>query len=339
MSISALFKSGWVQAAGGSIAWLAILAISAVFLSPFLLFIAAGILVSILYAESVSFSIGFGGVATFGNQTFFGAAGYLVAWLSLSHGVHSLLLLIVVGMAAGIVTSLATVVLVRGETGFVYGMLTLAIGQTVYSFVSGTSVFWGTGGLAGVPRGDFFGLNLNTAITYYWFLGGVVLVVMLGLFGIRRSSFGQILSATRQNAVRAQALGVPVNRYKAVTVLISGAVAGIAGTLYAITYNSVDPSMYYWVAGAVPILAGLLGGVRTLIGPVVGATIFGGVTYAFSLDPNLGELYISLIILGLFLLMPEGIVPGVIGFGRWSIGTFSNGELRRARPWRARQGQ
>jgi branched-chain amino acid transport system permease protein len=130
-----------------------------------------------------------------------------------------------------------------------------------------------------------------------------------------------------------------VNRYKAVTVLISGAVAGIAGTLYAITYNSVDPSMYYWVAGAVPILAGLLGGVRTLIGPVVGATIFGGVTYAFSLDPNLGELYISLIILGLFLLMPEGIVPGVIGFGRWSIGTFSNGELRRARPWRARQGQ
>jgi branched-chain amino acid transport system permease protein len=301
--------SAWQKVAGAAVSWLVLIAICGQVLPAADLFVAAGILVSILYTQSVSFSIGFGGVATFGNQAFYGTGGYLVAWLAINEHLQNVGLVLLIGLAAGAIGSSLTVFLVRGQTGFVFGLLTLAIGQTVYEFVSGTGYVGGSGGYAGVARGTVFGIDLNNATAFYWFLAILVAVVTLILYGVRSSAYGRILSATRQNPIRVSTLGVPVNRYKALAVLISGALAGIAGAMFAITYGSVDPSMFYWVAGAAPILAGILGGMRTLLGPIVGATIYGGVIYAFSLTAAIGQLYVSLIVLGLFLLMPDGVVP------------------------------
>ncbi len=310
-AVNQLLSRPVARLALGIIAGVVVVAICGSILSATLLFVAAGILVSILYSQSVSFSIGYGGVATFGNQAFYGLAGYLVAWLSINEGFTSTPLLLLIGILAGVAGSSLTVFLVRGQTGFVFGMLTLAIGQTVYEFVSSTSLFGGSGGYSGVGRNPFFGLNLNLAETYYWFLAVIVIIVTVLLHAVRSSAFGQILSATRQSAVRVETLGAPVNRYKAVAVLLSGGIAGLAGALFAFTYGAVDPSMFYWVGGAAPILAGILGGMRTLTGPIVGATIYGGVIYAFSLSATAGQLYVSLIVLAIFLLVPDGIVPGV----------------------------
>lgn len=302
-------RQRWLRPVIGVVIGLLVVAVCGSVLSATLLFVAGGILVSILYSQSVSLSIGFGGVATFGNQAFFGLGGYLVAWLSINEGFNNVSLLILIGIVAGILGSSLTVFLVRGQTGFVFGMLTLAIGQAVYEFVSGTSVAGGSGGYAGVTRGTFLGLDLNDAGTFYWFMAVIVIVVTLLLYGVRRSAFGQVLSATRQSALRVETLGAPVDRYKGVAIMISGGLAGLAGALYAIAYGAVDPSMFYWVGGAAPILAGILGGMRTLTGPIVGAAIYGGVIYAFSLSATAGQLYVSLIVLAIFLLMPDGIVP------------------------------
>jgi branched-chain amino acid transport system permease protein len=307
---------GWQQCAGGTVVWLLLIAVCAQLMPAVDLFAAAGILVGILYAQSVSFSIGFGGVATFGNQAFYGAGGYLVAWLSINHNLHSPLLILAIGLVTGLIGSSLTVFLVRGQTGFVFGMLTLAIGQTVYEFVSGTSYVGGSGGYSGVLPGSLLGINLASPLDLYWFLAVVVALVTIILYGIRGSAYGRILSAIRQNPVRVESLGAPVNRYKGVAVLISGGLAGVAGAMFAITYGSVDPSMFYWITAAAPILAGILGGMRTLTGPIVGAAIYGGVTYAFSLTAATGQLYVSLIVLGMFLLMPDGIVPSVVALAR-----------------------
>jgi branched-chain amino acid transport system permease protein len=308
--------AGWQRCSSAAVGWLALIAICGQVMPAQDLFPAAGILVAILYAQSVSFSIGFGGVATFGNQAFYGAAGYLVAWLSINASIQNILLLLLIGLAAGVVGSSLTVFLVRGQTGFVFGLLTLAIGQTVYEFVSGTSYVGGSGGYAGVSRGTLVGIDLNNAMAFYWFLAILVAVVTIVLYAVRSSAYGRILSAIRQNAVRVETLGAPVNRYKGIAVLISGGLAGIAGAMYAVTYGSTDPSMFYWVAGAAPILAGILGGMRTLIGPIVGATIYGGVLYAFSLTAKTGQLYVSLIVLAIFLLMPDGVVPAAVSGAR-----------------------
>ena len=307
---------GWQRCCAAAAGWLALIALCGQAMPAEDLFPAAGILVGILYAQSVSFSIGFGGVATFGNQAFYGAAGYLVAWLSINASIQNVLLLLLIGLAAGLVGSALTVFLVRGQTGFVFGMLTLAIGQTVYEFVSGTSYVGGSGGYAGVARGTLLGIDLNGATAFYWFLAILVALVTVVLYAVRSSAYGRILSAIRQNAVRVETLGAPVNRYKGIAVLISGGLAGVAGSMYAVTYGSTDPSMFYWVAGAAPILAGILGGMRTLTGPIVGATIYGGVLYAFSLTARIGQLYVSLIVLGIFLLMPDGVVPAVVAGAR-----------------------
>jgi branched-chain amino acid transport system permease protein len=315
-------RQSWLRPVIGVVIGLLLIAVCGSVLSATLLFVAAGILVSILYSQSVSFSIGFGGVATFGNQAFFGLGGYLAAWLSINEGFGNVGLLILIGIVAGVLGSSLTVFLVRGQTGFVFGMLTLAIGQTVYEFVSGTSVAGGSGGYAGVPRGSLLGLDLNDAGTFYWFMAVIVIIVTLLLYGVRQSAFGQVLSATRQSALRAETLGAPVNRYKGLAVMMSGGLAGLAGALYAITYGAVDPSMFYWVGGAAPILAGILGGMRTLTGPIVGATIYGGVIYAFSLSAAAGQLYVSLIVLAIFLLMPDGVVPALASGARYLSARF-----------------
>lgn len=314
-----IVSGAWARIVGGTVGWLLLIGIAAAIMPAADLFPAAGILVMILYTQSVSFSIGFGGVATFGNQVFYGAAGYIVAWLSINRNIHNLILLILIGLVAGVLGSALTVTLVRGQTGFVFGMLTLGIGQTVYEFVSGTSHFGGSGGYSGVARTTFIGLDLNDSLTFYWLLAVVVALVTILLYACRRSAYGRMLSAVRQNAIRVETLGAPVNRYKALAVLISGGLAGIAGAMFALTYGAVDPSMFYWVGGAAPILAGILGGMRTLTGPIVGATIYGGVLYAFSLQAQIGQLYVSLIVLGLFLLMPDGIVPTAVKAAKWLI--------------------
>jgi branched-chain amino acid transport system permease protein len=324
--------SGWQKVAGGALIWVVLIAVCGQVLPSTDLFVAAGILVSILYTQSVSFSIGFGGVATFGNQAFYGAGGYLVAWLAINEHLQNVGLVLLIGLAAGAIGSSLTVFLVRGQTGFVFGLLTLAIGQTVYEFVSGTGYVGGSGGYAGVARGTVFGIDLNNATAFYWFLAILVAVITLILYGVRSSAYGRILSATRQNPIRVSTLGVPVNRYKALAVLISGGLAGIAGAMFAITYGSVDPSMFYWVAGAAPILAGILGGMRTLLGPIVGATIYGGVIYAFSLTAAIGQLYVSLIVLGLFLLMPDGVVPAAGAGLRWVASRLAGLAERTPRP-------
>jgi branched-chain amino acid transport system permease protein len=324
--------TGWQKVAGGVVSWVVLIAICGQVLPSADLFVAAGILVSILYTQSVSFSIGFGGVATFGNQAFYGIGGYLVAWLAINEHLQNIGLVLLIGLAAGALGSSLTVFLVRGQTGFVFGLLTLAIGQTVYEFVSGTGYVGGSGGYAGVARGTVFGIDLNNATAFYWFLAILVAVITLILYGVRSSAYGRILSATRQNPIRVSTLGVPVNRYKALAVLISGGLAGIAGAMFAITYGSVDPSMFYWVAGAAPILAGILGGMRTLLGPIVGATIYGGVIYAFSLTAAIGQLYVSLIVLGLFLLMPDGVVPAAGAGLRWVASRLAGLAERTPRP-------
>ena len=86
--------AGWQRCSSAAVGWLALIAICGQVMPAQDLFPAAGILVAILYAQSVSFSIGFGGVATFGNQAFYGAAGYLVAWLSINASIQNILLLL-----------------------------------------------------------------------------------------------------------------------------------------------------------------------------------------------------------------------------------------------------
>jgi branched-chain amino acid transport system permease protein len=298
------------------------------FLSATTALAVAGVLVAVLYASSVSFTIGHAGVAVFGNQAFYGTSAYLAAWLAGSRGVHDVLLLLLIGLVAGACAAGLTVTILHGDTGFVYGMLSLAIAQGLYLFANGTQFVGGTGGLAVGGELHLLGVPIASAGSIYWVTAVVVGVMVAAIGLIRSTAFGITLSAARQNSQHAAALGVPLRRYKGAGLIMGGAGAGVAGVLFVVTYGSVDPSILYFLTGAVPILAGVLGGLRTFAGPIVGAVIYQLALYLFLLHPATGNLYIALVIMGIFLLVPEGIIPGTRRLWVWMTTRLLRNSLR-----------
>lgn len=286
---------------------LLIVAAAPLLLSAADVFFVTSVFVAILFTQAVAFTVGYGGVGTFGNQLFYGAAAYVSGYLVTANLVHDALILVIVGLFVGAVCAAVTLVFLRGDTGFVFGMITLAIGQTVYIFVEQSPYLNGTSGIAGIPRGGVFGVSLESGDAFYYFVLLVVAAALLAIALIRTSVFGQVLRALRVNAVRTESLGASGSRYRAWAVIASGAATGVAGVLFALTYGAVDPNAFFWTTGAIPILAALIGGIRSFVGPTVGVVIYLGLSYVLSQYTFSYLLWTAIVVLLLFLIAPEGV--------------------------------
>jgi branched-chain amino acid transport system permease protein len=288
----------------------------------------AVILGDVLFAVGVSFVIGVAGVPAFGNQLFFGAAAYVVAEIATRYGVSDDVLFLLAGVAVAAVLALLFGWALKRLHGLTFGMATLAIGQLAYIFVYQTSFLAGATGISGVPLGNVFEevqiLSTRSLFVVVWVITviGIIVIALLS-----RSHYGTVLRAIRDSPVRARSLGIRVSFYRVSAYVIGGALSGAAGVVAALNTGTVDPSLFYWTAGAIPVLAGLIGGIDTIIGPIVGAIIFGVVTVYVSTLTEAWLLIEGLLALGMYLVWPEGL------FGTASSGRLHSlvGGLRRGR--------
>jgi branched-chain amino acid transport system permease protein len=278
----------------------------------------AVILGDVLFAVGVSFVIGVAGVPAFGNQLFFGAAAYVVAEIATRYGVTDDILFLLAGVAVAAILAFVFGWALKRLHGLTFGMATLAVGQLAYIFVYQTSFFAGATGISGVPLGNVLGavqiLSTRSLFVVVWVIT-VIAIIVVAAFS--RSHYGTVLRAIRDSPVRARALGVRVSFYRVSAYVIGGAISGAAGVVAALNTGTVDPSLFYWTAGAIPVLAGLIGGIDTIIGPIVGAVIFGVVTVYVSTFTEAWLLIEGLLALGMYLVWPEGL-----------FGTSAPGRLR-----------
>ena len=121
---------------------------------------------------------------------------------------------------------------------------------------------------------DFAGFNISRRVTFYYVALGVLVAVLVLLSRLVGSRFGTILQATAQNERRVIALGIPPLRYKLAAFVISGAIAGLAGALWATGQQFVSPSDLSWVRSGDYVVMAVLGGMARVWGPVVGAVVF-----------------------------------------------------------------
>jgi branched-chain amino acid transport system permease protein len=152
-----------------------------------------------------------------------------------------------------------------------------------------------------------------TTETMHWFVLAVVVLSYLILRRIMHSPFGMVLQSIRENEARTRAIGYPVQRYKMISVMLSGLFAGLAGVLYAVQKEFAAPDFVYFLVSGETVIYNVMGGIGTLVGPILGAGFFLLLRETFS--RVLTEHYlipVGIIFIAMVIFMPQGL----LGFAR-----------------------
>jgi len=228
-----------------------------------------------VFATSLNLLIGYGGMVAFGHALFFGAGAYTFSLLLQKTG--SSIPLALVG-AVGMCTLIALVVgaiCVRLKEIY-FSFLTLAFQMLFYNIIlSWVSLTGGDQGLmGGIPRPVFLGINLARVEVLYTFACIVAVVCLLLMRLVLQSPFGYTLRMVRDNAQRAQFLGIAVWRVRLYAFMIAGAFAGVGGVLMALFVFGAFPEFAYWTMSGEAIFMIMMGGMNAFLGPVLGAGLF-----------------------------------------------------------------
>ena len=226
-----------------------------------------------LLACAFNLLIGYGGLLSFGHAMFLGTAGYVSAHALKVWGL-SPELGILAGTAAAAALGVITGLVAIRRQGIYFSMITLALSQLLYFIYLQTPFTHGEDGIQGIPQGYLFGiLNLaNPTILYYVVLAGF-LFGFLVIFRTINSPFGEVLKAIRENEPRAISLGYKTEQYKLLAYILSGTLAGLAGSLKVfVAQNASLTDVEVAMSGQI-VLMTLVGGLGTVFGPVVGAFV------------------------------------------------------------------
>lgn len=294
-------------------------------LAPFVMYpvFLMKILCFALFAVAFNLLFGFTGLLSFGHAAFLASGGYTTGYLLSNFSGLTTEMGIIAGTLVATVLGLGFALLSIRRQGIYFAMVTLALAQLVFFFFVQASFTGGEDGMHGVPRGELFGLiNLEDNLNMYYFVLAVFLGCYLLVQRIVSSPYGHVLKAIKQNEPRAVSLGYKVDRYKILAFVISAALAGLAGSMKSVVFQLASLNDAHWHMSGEVILMTLVGGMGTLLGPVLGATLVVNIEYQLGqgplrdwVDPILGGIFVLTV-----LAFRSGIVGEVQKFVRKNMG-------------------
>jgi branched-chain amino acid transport system permease protein len=261
-----------------------------------------------LAAFSLNFLVGVGGIVSFGHAAYFGIGAYAAGLLATRLGLPMEGALLSAPIAAGLGAALFGFFIVR-LSGIYLAMLTLAFAQITYAVAfQWVEVTGGDNGVVGVwparwaaSREAYYYLTLVVAGTAIVLLGRAIY-----------APFGYTLRAARDSAVRADAIGIDVRTHRWLAFIVAGAAAGLAGGLFAFSKGSIDPTLISISMSVDFLVMTLLGGVQTVVGPLVGAAAFHSIRDLLMPLTDYWRLLLGLAIIAIVLAFPRGIVGGAL---------------------------
>jgi branched-chain amino acid transport system ATP-binding protein len=260
-------------------------------------------------AMGLNLCVGYTGLVSFGHATWFGIGGYSAGLIQLHwFGGEIWLPLLLSMVMVAILSTLVGFVILR-RRGVYFSLLTLALAALTYTIAfRWSAVTGGEDGLGGLKRGNIGAFSLDEALAYYTTVALIALTVLYMLLRLVRSPFGHVLVAIRENQLRATFQGYAVERYKLGVFVISAVVTGLAGTLVAFQTYLVSAE-----AVSVPFSGELLamvviGGMRSMLGPALGALFFILFRELFSIWTPNWLLWFGLIFVAFVLYSPGGLV-------------------------------
>ena len=226
-----------------------------------------------LLACAFNLLVGYGGLLSFGHAMFLGTAGYCSAHALKVWGLPPELG-ILVGVAAAAALAVVTGYVSIRRQGIYFSMITLALSQLLYFIYLQAPFTHGEDGIQGIPQGRLLGIfDLSKPTVLYYvvlsgFLGGFLLI-----YRIINSPFGEVLKSIRENEQRAISLGYRTDQYKLLAFILSGTLAGFAGSLKVFVAQNASLTDVHWSMSGEVVLMTLVGGLGTIFGPVVGAFV------------------------------------------------------------------
>ncbi len=280
--------------------------------SPYLLVLGIDVLIAIIFAASLHFIMGPGGMHSFGHAAYFGLGAYgaalLVKWLGLPFGA-ALVAAPLLALAGALLFGWFAVRL----SGVYLAMLTLAFAQIVWAAVFQWEGFTGgSNGVIGVWPPPPFDRSWVYFLLTLVLAAAAVLVLRRFLF----APFGYAMRAGRDSPLRAEAIGIDVKRIHWLGFAIAGLVCGVAGGLFAFAKGSISPETIHINRSIDGLVMVLLGGVQTLTGPIVGASVFAILQDTVMRQTEYWRALMGAIILVLVLAFPQGIVGAIAALWR-----------------------
>jgi branched-chain amino acid transport system permease protein len=291
----------WLVGAG--VVALAVLLVLPPFLGDYPLSILADMATMVLFAASLHLIMGPGGMASFGHAAYFGTGAYAAALLARHLGAPMEAGLVLAPFAAGLVGLVFGWFCVR-LSGVYSAMLTLAFAQIAWSAAfQWVEVTGGDNGILGVWPSEWARGKLA-----FWYIS--LVLCGLGVVALRRllfSPFGMALRAQRDSPLRAEAIGIDTFRVRWAAFALAAAAAGLAGALFAYGKGSVFPSFLGIPRSVDALVMVLLGGVQTVIGPLLGAVAYSGLQEQLVRVSDLWRLVLGSAILAMVILFPGGL--------------------------------
>jgi branched-chain amino acid transport system permease protein len=255
---------------------------------PFYIRFMTRLVIMALAALSLDLILGYGGMVSFGHAAFVGIGAYvtgilayhgfngepLTTWPLVVGGSENAYLVWPLAVAAAALAALVIGAISLRTTGIPFIMITLAFAQMLYFFFIALQKYGGEDGLQMFERSRLPPLDIEGKLGFYYLCLAILLVALYLLQRLVASRFGMVLRGCRQNERRLRAIGFPTFRYRLAAFVISGALAGLAGALLANSQTYVSPADMAWGRSGELIVMVVLGGMGTLVGPLLGTAAF-----------------------------------------------------------------
>jgi branched-chain amino acid transport system permease protein len=275
--------------------------------APYTLVLGIDLAVAALFAASLHFIMGPAGMHSFGHAAYFGVGAYTAALLVLRAGVSSEAALLLAPLVSALVAAPMAWFAVR-LSGVYLAMLTLAFAQIVWSICFQWDDFTGgSNGLTGVWPSDW----LQDKAAYYWLTLALVALSVMALRRVLMSPLGYALRASRDSVGRAEAMGLNVPQVQWLGFVVAAGFAGLAGALFAFSKGSISPDVLGVSKSVDGLVMVLLGGVHTMVGPLVGAVTFTALQDSLARSTDYWRAVLGTSMLLLVLVFPQGIAGSV----------------------------
>jgi branched-chain amino acid transport system permease protein len=279
----------------------------------------ATIMILAIFALSLELLVGMTGLVSFGHAAFFGVAAYAVVLLSPKAAALPLLFALPAAVAAAALYALIVGALSLRTRGIYFIMVTLAFAQMAYYVFHDTKLGGGSDGIylyvkPVLALGDTVLLDLDRPLVFYYFTLGALVATFAFLATIARSRLGHALAGIRANEQRMRAVGFATYAYKLAAFVLAGALAGVAGFLYAVKDGFVNPEIVAWHQSGAVLLMIILGGIGNLRGAVLGAFAFVLLKELFQSEAIFGafakhwQLPLGLTIIAFVAWLPDGLI-------------------------------
>lgn len=283
-------------------------------LSPYWIYLLGFSLIMAIVGIGYNLLFGYAGLVSFGHAAYFGTGAYTVALLMNHIKITSWEVLLLCSIISSALIAAAVGYASAKHTKVYFGLLTLSFGQILFALTY--KLYWLTRGSDGlnISTPTLFGVKLLVpkevflTFYFYYYILAIFVISTIIMWIIVNSPFGKIVQAIRDNPIRAEALGIPVWRYRWIVFTISGTYCGIGGALFAVLNGHISPDYMGWTFSGEIIFLTLLGGARSFYGPIVGAILYTIIRTQAVITTIYWQLLLGAILVAMVLVFPGGVM-------------------------------